>query len=363
VSTGDSSRRSPRRKRGRLARSKKCRRLKAGPRGAYPFGLPELGSGEAPQIKIEEAAAAILPARPAERGSERAESSGRQTPPEPPAARLTPEEKELRRKRAQLTVLEGELTRQELRLANLRADMLPFEARYYRRIGIRCARLDQLEAEIAEIEASLHPENQGAQVSARRARERAERSGEAVRRKMSEGGFHPPEGLKRLYRAVARRVHPDFGEDSSDRDLRARLMAHANRAYHRSDERRLRAIVSEYEFGPEVVRGEGTPLDLVRVIRKITLVRGRLGEIDEEMEQTRSSDLFRFKARAEAGEKQGRDLFKEVAVAVNASILKALQKRKHLVAAAKAAAASDGVEGKSPENAPASGFARGCAAE
>ena len=197
MSTGGSSRRSPRRKRGHLARSKQ-RRLKAGSRGAYPFGLPELGSGEAPQEKIEEAAAAILPARPAEPGSERAEPPGRKKAPEPPAARLTPEEKELRRKRAQLTVLEGELTRQELRLANLRADMLPFEARYYRRIGIRCARLDQLEAEIAEIEASLNPENQGAQVSARRARQRAERSREAVRRKMSEGGFHPPAGLKRL---------------------------------------------------------------------------------------------------------------------------------------------------------------------
>jgi hypothetical protein len=262
-------------------------------------------------------------------------------------------------------VFEGELARQELRLANLRADMLPFEERYYRRIGMRCARLDKLEAEIAAIEAQLHREDAAAQEWARRARERAEESRQALRRKLSGNGARPPAALKRLYRAVARRVHPDFGEDSTDRDLRARLMAHANRAYQRCDERRLRAIVSEYEFAPEVVRGEGTPLELVRVIRKIALVRGRLGEIAEEVERTRSSDLYRFKARVESGAKRGRDLFAEVVATVNARIAKARQKRNRLAAVAKAAADRAPVrpESERPETAPAPGFAQGCAAE
>ncbi|MDE3135723.1 MAG: hypothetical protein KGL59_04065 [Acidobacteriota bacterium] len=308
---------------------------------------------------------AILPwaGQPA---AEPMESPGRPKPAShPPAAPLPPEQKELRRKCAQLAVFEGELARRELRLANLRADMLPFEERYYRRIGLRCAKLDQLEAEIAEIEARLHREDSAAQEWARRARERAEESREALRRKLSGNAARPPVALKRLYRAVARRVHPDFGEDPSDRDLRARLMAHANRAYQRCDERRLRAIVSEYEFAPEVIRGEGTPLELVRVIRKIALVRGRLSEIDEEMESTRSSDLFRFKTRVESGAKRGRDLFAEVVAAVSSRIAKARQKRNLLAAAAKAARDRDPVpsESESAETAPAPGFARGVAAE
>jgi hypothetical protein len=242
--------------------------------------------------------------------------------------------------------------------------MLPFEERYYRRIGTRCARLDRIEAEIAELEARLHPEDAAAQEWARRAGERAEESREALRRKMTGRGAKPPEALKGLYRAVARRVHPDFGEDPTDRDLRARLMAHANRAYQRSDERRLRAIVSEYEFAPEVVRGEGTPLDLVRVIRKIAVVRGRLVEIGEEMERIRSSDLFRFKARVESGTRKGRDLFAEVVAAVNTRIQKARQKRSHLAAVAKdTARTEDGPGSESPEAVPEPGFARGCAAE
>ena len=365
MSTGGPSRRSPRRGKGRVARPKKHRRLKPGPQEAFLQRLLGPGRVEVQPETNAQAESGILLAPPVQPGSEPGQSPSRAKPAgDPPAGPLTPEQKELRRKRAQLAVFEGELTRQELRLANLRADMLPFEERYYRRIGMRCARLDQIEAEIAEIEARLHREDAAAQEWARRARERAEESRAAVRRKMSEPGAKPPTALKRLYRAVARRVHPDFGEDPTDRDLRARLMAHANRAYQRCDERRLRAIVSEYEFGPEVVRGEGTPLELVRVIRKIALVRGRLGEIVDEMEQTRSSDLFRFKARVECGAKQGRDLFAEVVAAVNARIAKARQKRNHLAAAAKADAhAPEGIEAERPVSARAAGFARGCAAE
>jgi hypothetical protein len=362
VSTGRFSRA----KRGRAARPNKPRQLKAGPQEAFLKRLLGPGLVEVRPETNDRAESGMLPWK-GQPGPEPLESlDGKPKPPsEPPAGPLAPEQKELRRKRAQLAMFEGELTRQELRLANMRADMLPFEERYYRRIATRCARLDQLEAEIAEIEARLHREDETAQEYARRARARAEESREALRRKLSGSAAKPPVALKRLYRAVARRVHPDFGDDTSDRDLRARLMAHANRAYQRCDERRLRAIVSEYEFAPEIVRGEGTPLDLVRVIRKIALVRGRLVEIGEELESTRSSDLFRFKTRVESGAKRGRDLFAEVVAAVNSRIAKARQKRNLLAAAAKAAPDRSQVppDSESAETAPAPGFARGVAAE
>jgi DNA repair exonuclease SbcCD ATPase subunit len=363
VSTGGPSRRVPRRGNGRVPRPKKHRRLKPGPQEAFLQRLLGPGGVEVRPETSEQPASGILPwsGRP---GGELDGPPRPRPAHEPPVASLTPEQKELRRKSAQLAAFEDELARQELRLANLRAEMLPFEERYYLRIGARCAKLDQLEAEIAEIEARLHREDAAAQEWARRARGRAEESREALRRKMFKPGAKPPAALKRLYHAVARRVHPDFGEDPSDRDLRERLMAHANRAYQRCDERRLRAIVSEYEFAPEMVRGEGTPLELVRVIRKIAVVRGRLGEIDEEMQRTRSSDLFRFKARVESGAKEGRDLFAEVLAAVNARIAKARRKRNHLISAAKSAeAGAPAIESERPESVPAPGFARGCAAE
>jgi hypothetical protein len=247
-----------------------------------------------------------------------------------PEPRPAPEESELRRKRSELTILQAELTRRELRFANLRANLLPFEARYVRRIGVRCARLDEVEARIAEIEAGRDRGNSAAQDAARRARARADQSRAAVLRQTSAKASDPPTAVKRLYRAVARRVHPDFGEDPEDRELRERLMAHANRAYERSDERRLRGILNEYEFHPEGVKGDGTPVELVRVIRGIALLRGRLEEIEEETKETRSSDLYRFKQRVEAAAKQGRNLLAEVAAAVDARIAAARRKLKHL---------------------------------
>lgn len=245
----------------------------------------------------------------------------------------TPEERELHRKRAQLAVLESELARQERMLSRLQAELAPFEARYFRKVGIRCARLDGIEARIAEVHASTHPNDMTAQDVARRARKRANRSRDEVLHRGSARSFDPPPALKRIYRAVARRVHPDLGETPEDRKARERLMARANKAYQSGDERRLLGVVSEYEFCPETVRGEGTPIELVRTIREIDQVKRRCEEIQEEVERVRSSELFRFKLLIESQTKRGRDLFAEAVAAVNMRIVAARLKLKHLEAA------------------------------
>lgn len=345
MSTGVSTRRLPRRKKSRLLpRQKQARRLKPAQDPARERGLPAAPAGESgapgkrhaqPAIRLARSdRPAISPEPAVEAPRPKPQVSAKAS--EPHAARRAPEEEELKRKRSQLRWLEGELTRHEQHLANLRADLLPFEKRYVRRIGIRCARLDEIEAQIAEFEARHRPADAAAQQAARRARLRAQRSRAEVLRHVSPEGFDPPTPLRRLYRAVARQVHPDFGEDEEDRKVRERLMAHANRAYRRSDERRLRGILDEYEFRPEGIRGDGTPLELVRVIRKIALIRGRLAEIAEETERTRTSELSRFKARVEAAAKQGRDLLAEAAAAVSARIAMARRKLKHLSAQAAA---------------------------
>ncbi|HVB34854.1 MAG TPA: hypothetical protein VNJ52_10855 [Patescibacteria group bacterium] len=247
-----------------------------------------------------------------------------------------PEARELKRKRAQLSVFEAELARQERLLSRLRAELDPFEARYFRKVGIRCARLDEIEARIAEIYASIYPDDMAAQDAACRARQRAHRSRNEILRRRSMRNIDPPPALRRLYRAVARRVHPDLGETPADREVRERLMAHANRAYRSGDERRLRAIIAEYEFCPETVQGEGTPAELVRAIRKIAQARRRCEEIQEEMERVRSSELFRFKLLVDSQVKRGRDLFADAVAAANTRIARALAKLKHLEASAAA---------------------------
>jgi len=245
----------------------------------------------------------------------------------------TPEAQELKRKRAQLAVLESELARQERLLSRLRAELAPFEARYFRQVGVRCAKLDEIEARIAEAYASIYPDDMVAQDAACQARKRASRSRSEILRRRPARNFDPPPALKRLYRAVARRVHPDLGGTPADRSVRERLMAHATKAYQSGDERRLRAIVSEYEFCPETVMGEGTPIELVRVIRRIAQARVRCEEIQEEMDRVRSSELFRFMGLVESQTRRGRDLFADAVAAVKARIAAARLKLAHLEAA------------------------------
>jgi len=97
-------------------------------------------------------------------------------------------------------------------------------------------------------------------------------------------------------------------------------MAEANLAYENGDEARLRAILEEYESSPESVFGDGTGVELVRVIRKIAQVKRRLAEIQSETNQIRLSDLFQLKNKVDEGAKQGRDVLNEMASAIKSQI-------------------------------------------
>ena len=66
----------------------------------------------------------------------------------------TPEEQELERKNVELASFEADLIQRELDLATLRADLAEFEARYLRQVGVLYAELDEIEARIAEAQAS-----------------------------------------------------------------------------------------------------------------------------------------------------------------------------------------------------------------
>jgi TPR repeat protein len=57
--------------------------------------------------------------------------------------------------------------------------------------------------------------------------------------------------LKRLYRAVAKRIHPDLASDPADRQKRGKLMAEANAAYQRHDLDTLTNLFEQHESSLE----------------------------------------------------------------------------------------------------------------
>jgi chromosome segregation ATPase len=244
-------------------------------------------------------------------------------------ATQTPEEQELARKQAELATLEAELAQGELDFATLRAELHAFEARYLRIVGARYAQLDEIKAQIAEALADAAPREQKSRTEARRARAQAHESADAAGQAGDEGEwphkFQPSENLRKLYREVARRIHPDLGSDDQDRDRRTQLMAEANRAYEEGDEARLQAILQEWESSPEAVKGEGTGAELVRVIRKIAQVRRRLRDIETEIAGLKESDFYKLKVKVDQAEAEGCDLLVEMVARLDGQIAEARQ--------------------------------------
>jgi hypothetical protein len=231
----------------------------------------------------------------------------------------TPEELELQRKQAELASLEADLIQRELDLATLRAELAEFESRYLRTVGVLYAEVDEIEAQIAEAQARRNPSDSEAQERAHRARAQAEESSETAR-DIAVPKAKPTESLKRLFREVAKHIHPDLATNDADRARREKLMAEVNLAYENGDEAKLRSILADWESSPDTVEGEGVGAELIRVIRKIAQIQKRLTDIDAEIQQLTASDLFQLKTKSDDAEKQGRDLLTEMASQVKQQI-------------------------------------------
>lgn len=122
-----------------------------------------------------------------------------------------PEERELAKKSAELAGLQVELAQRELDLATLRAELRDFERRYLHIVGSRYAELDEIEAQITEALAQLSPQDIVIQEKAVHTRAQASESAQALKIGANQApvkDFTPSENLKKLYREVAKRVHP-----------------------------------------------------------------------------------------------------------------------------------------------------------
>lgn len=239
------------------------------------------------------------------------------------ARHLNPEEEELARKRSELTALEAELSERELQRATLQAKLATIEKRYLEVVGRRYAKLDELDARIAEALARQNPKDHAAKGRAEAARTRADESAKSLgdreeQTKRQKTG--QSESLRELYRQAAKLLHPDLTLDPRQKALRERLMAEVNQAYAEGDEDRIRTILREWHASPDNVEGEGAGAELVRVIRKIAQVQGRLRAIAREMDQLRAGEVFQLRTKLQEARAQGRDLLAEMAFDLDGQI-------------------------------------------
>jgi hypothetical protein len=237
--------------------------------------------------------------------------------------RLKPEEEEMLRKREELAAIRATLAERELELVDLRSQLAAFEGTYLRQVGRLYAELDEWKARIFELQVQSNP-SAAAKEQAEKAREQARQTNEDAHGKASEAhDFTPSPELKRLFREVAKRVHPDFAMNSGDLKRRTRFMTEANRAYQAGDAEALQRIFDECQDGADTVAGEGIGAELIRIIRQISQARNRLSAIEQELATLRQSEIAQLKQQAETEQEQGRDLLAELGIAVQGQIQRA----------------------------------------
>lgn len=235
----------------------------------------------------------------------------------------TPEEIELDKKLRVLDRLKDRLADREEGMADLRAELQRFEARYTMDVARLYAEHDEIEAKIAEEEYKLVPDDEEIKKKAEELRRRAEESARAAdRAAASDGQFEPTPEARKAYHNLARIIHPDLALDAGEKERRHGLMAELNQAYADGDQVKLNKLVDDLRHSPELVRGDSIGDQLVRAIRQIAQIKTRLAELLKERSEAEASELYELRQRVESERTEGRDLLAQMAARTRVHIKK-----------------------------------------
>ncbi|MDI3420995.1 J domain-containing protein [Streptomyces luteolus] len=192
------------------------------------------------------------------------------TNPEDAVNRPDDERPEARLEQA-VWVAEQALIEFEIAVETFRVEVENFSRLHHQKLGPMYARLEELDAQIAEARAA----RTGNAEDVRRAQELRARVmpmpdvSELFQEWMDSDGLSPeasamlselpvraPERVRpsdearRLYRELVRKAHPDLAQDDKERERREEFMVRVNAAYGRGDEVLLTELSAEWAAGP-----------------------------------------------------------------------------------------------------------------
>lgn len=208
--------------------------------------------------------------------------------------------------RARISELEASLGERGADIARMKAELNAFKTTYRDQVGSLHEQLEQLELEIAEAElgeiskkldaAAGDPREPGDTAAGART--------EALPRFTSDA-------VRRLFRDVAKVIHPDLARDERARHRRHALMIEANKAYALGDEAQLRWILQAWENSPEAVPGSDPEAMRLRLVRRVAQVEEQLALISSALEELKDSPVWKLKAMVDEAATKGQDLVRE----------------------------------------------------
>jgi hypothetical protein len=213
-----------------------------------------------------------------------------------------------------LSELEAALEAREIEYARVDAQLAAFRIRYRAEVGLLHDQLDELESAIAEAELG----------ELERQVERGERE---AKRPSGPRAAAPPrftsDAVRKLFRDVAKAIHPDLARDALARGRRHALMIEANRAYALGDEERLRWILDAWARSPEAVQGDDAEAARLRMERRIAQIEEQLGVYAADVAALEDSEIWKLKAMVDEAASRGKDLVGDMVKRLKRDILAA----------------------------------------
>lgn len=213
--------------------------------------------------------------------------------------------------RSRVAELEAALAERGAEVARMQSDLEAFRITYRQQVGRLHEQLDNIELEIAEAElgelskrvANGSPDLRQAPTDARPAPR------------------FTSDAVRKLFRDVAKTIHPDLAGDDVARDRRHALMIEANRAYALGDEAQLRWILDAWERSPEAVQGSDREAMRLRFTRRAAQIEEQIDLFASELTALKASPLGALKAMVDDAAAKGKDLVREMVMRLKRDIM------------------------------------------
>jgi len=202
--------------------------------------------------------------------------------------------------RVRVLELASELEARSAEVTRAEADLTAFRIRYRHDVGRLHEELDELELKISELELG--------EINRRLENETPSADTDSNAPTVDAGPRYSSDAVRKLFRDVAKVIHPDLAHDDHTRHRRHTLMIEANRAYALGDEERLRSILSAWERSPEAVHGTGDRATRQRLERRIAQIEEELVAFAGDLAELRESPLWKLKVMVDDASSRGKDL-------------------------------------------------------
>ena len=207
---------------------------------------------------------------------------------------------------ARVAELDARLAQQSADVLRVKAELNTFKVTYRQQVGSLHEQLEQLELEIAEAELGELAKN-----AANRAGDPKQPGAAPAAERPEPLPRFTSDAVRKLFRDVARTIHPDLSRDEATRDRRHTLMIEANRAYALGDEELLRSILQAWEKSPEAVEGSDPEAMRLRLVRRAAELEDQLAVLAADLAEMADSPLGKLKATVDDAARKGKDLVRE----------------------------------------------------